>query len=85
MRRDGPTESATHQTRRPLRLQVFQLVAGLFQFFAELRVGHVNHGPRPLADRFAVEVGDAVLGDDVADVVGRGGNSTPKKSTVRSI
>ncbi len=42
------------------------------QFVAELRRGDSDEGLHPLADRFAVEVGDAVLGDDVARVVARG-------------
>jgi len=37
-----------------LSLQILQSVGRLFQLFAKLGVGHIDQGPRPLADRLAV-------------------------------
>ncbi len=39
------------------------------QLLPELRRGDVDERLHPLADRLAVQIGHAVLGDDVVDVV----------------
>src|SRR3990170_275183 len=53
-------------------LEELQLPRRPLQVLADVRVGHIDQGPRALADRLAVEVGHPVLRDDVAHVAAGG-------------
>ena len=59
------------------RADVFHLDRLAQQLFAEIGVGDRDQGDRPLLHALAVQVGDAVLGDDVVNVAAGGDDARP--------
>ena len=67
----GPDDELAFDLRQ-LRAQVFRLDGLAEQLGAEFRVGDGDQRQRPFLHALAVQVGDAVLGDDVVHVAARG-------------
>ena len=70
------SETLRHVLSSENLLQVMQFFRLFGQVFAELRVGHIDQGLRPLTNGFAIQVGNAVFGDHKADMVTAGNHAS---------